>query len=253
MTMLLTLGLIGGGGAALGAVGAATTAAPEPECPPLAADSPSPTDAPPSDRSDPVDTTDAATMDQSQPAGEPSDDPSDDPSDAQGQDEQGEDGQGEDQTCDGADDEDPVPDPDEESEDQDDETPSDGAGDQGVEPSDIDQVERAAECNASAGIDQGGTDADADAAAPTTGLEHAIERVLANCLGNPGAPGLPNALEHLVANAERKAAREAAKAAGEHGDRGEHGNPVEHGNSGEPHGKSGEPHGHSGEHGNPHG
>ncbi len=66
------------------------------------------------------------------------------------------------------------------------------------------------------------------------------------------APGLPNALEHLVVNAERRAARDAAKAAGEHGHPGEHGNASAHGRSGEPHGKSGEPHGHSGEHGNPH-
>ena len=144
-----------------------------------------------------------------------------------------------------------MPDPGEESGDQDDETTSDGAGDAGSEPSDVDPVERAAECNAAAGIEDG-TGGDADTADATTGLEHAIERVLANCLKNPGAPGLPNALEHLVANAERKAAREAAKAAGEHGHPGEHGNASAHGKSGEPHGKSGEPHGHSGEHGNPH-
>ena len=262
MTMLLTLGLIGGGGAALGAVGAATTVAPEAVCPPVATDAPSPSDAPPVGGSDP-DTTDVATTDQGQPAG----DPSDDPSDAQGPDEQadeqadeqGEDDQGEDQTCDEATDADPVPDPDEESEHQDDETTSDGAGDEGAEPSDIDPVERAAACNAAAGIDEGGSGGDAEVANATTGLEHAIERVLANCLKNSGAPGLPNALEHLVANAERKAAREAAKAAGEHGDPDEHRNSSEHGKSGEPHGKSGEPHGksgephgHSGEHGNPH-
>ena len=188
-------------------------------------------------------------MDESQPAGEPGDDSSD----TQGHYEQGEDGQGEDQRCEEAEDEDPVPDPDEGSGGQEDETPSDGAGGEGAAPSDVDQVERAAECNAAAGIDQGGTGGDTDTAAPTTGLEHAIGRVLANCLKNPGAPGLPNALEHLVANAERKAAREATKAAGEHGDPGEHGNAGEHGKSGEPHGKSGEPHGHSGAHGNPHG
>ena len=60
----------------------------------------------------------------------------------------------------------------------------------------------------------------------TTGLDHAIERVLANCIKNPQAPGLLNALRHLVANrdlhaahddekAARKAAHEADKAARE--------------------------------------
>src|SRR6266508_2158896 len=57
----------------------------------------------------------------------------------------------------------------------------------------------------------------------STGLDHAIEVVLANCIKNPQAPGLLNALRHLVANrdkhmahdaemAARRAAREAAKA-----------------------------------------
>jgi len=57
----------------------------------------------------------------------------------------------------------------------------------------------------------------------STGLDHAIEVVLANCIKNPQAPGLLNALRHLVANrdrhaeheaenAERRAAHDAAKA-----------------------------------------
>src|SRR2546426_4448359 len=47
----------------------------------------------------------------------------------------------------------------------------------------------------------------------TTGLDHAIERVLANCIKNPQAPGLLNALRHLVANRERHAAHDEEKAA----------------------------------------
>src|SRR5438132_651681 len=47
----------------------------------------------------------------------------------------------------------------------------------------------------------------------TTGLDHAIEMVLANCIKNPQAPGLLNALQHLVANRDRHAAHDADKAA----------------------------------------
>ena len=47
----------------------------------------------------------------------------------------------------------------------------------------------------------------------TTGLDHAIEMVLANCIKNPQAPGLLNALRHLVANRERHAAHDEEKAA----------------------------------------
>jgi hypothetical protein len=66
--------------------------------------------------------------------------------------------------------------------------------------------------------------------AKVTGLDHAIEVVLANCIKNPQARGLVNALRHLVANrdrhlahrvekAERRATRDAAKAGrgGKHG------------------------------------
>src|SRR5256886_230764 len=42
----------------------------------------------------------------------------------------------------------------------------------------------------------------------TTGLDHAIERVLANCIKNPQSSGLLNALRHLVANRERHAAHD---------------------------------------------
>jgi hypothetical protein len=44
------------------------------------------------------------------------------------------------------------------------------------------------------------------------GLDHAIEVVLANCLKNPQAPGLLNALRHLAENRERKMAHDEAKA-----------------------------------------
>jgi len=85
-----------------------------------------------------------------------------------------------------------------------------------------DPADREAECNDAAGLDASAEGADADV--KTTGLDHAIEVVLANCIKNPQAPGLLNALRHLVQNrdrhiahdaekAARRAAREAAKAA----------------------------------------
>jgi outer membrane biosynthesis protein TonB len=65
-------------------------------------------------------------------------------------------------------------------------------------------ADREAECNTAAGVDPSAT-----AAPPTgeklTGLDNAISHVLENCLKNPQAPGLANALEHLVANQERQA------------------------------------------------
>jgi hypothetical protein len=81
-----------------------------------------------------------------------------------------------------------------------------------------------------------------------TGLAHAINTVEANCEKNLQAPGLVNALTHLVRNWERHQAHEAAKAAGVHGNSGVHGKSGVHGNSGV-HGKSGV-HGNSGSHGN---
>jgi hypothetical protein len=78
-----------------------------------------------------------------------------------------------------------------------------------------------------------------------TGLAHAINTVEANCEKNLQAPGLVNALTHLVKNWERHQAHEAAKAAGVHGNSGEHGNSGVHGNSGS--------HGNSGQHGPPSG
>jgi hypothetical protein len=109
-----------------------------------------------------------------------------------------------------------------------------GAGDETPQPAPpVDPAAREAECNAaagqstaanvpggSAGTTAGGTQADVK----KTGLDHAIEVVLANCIKNPQSQGLVNALRHLVANRDRhlaqqaekdarRAAREAAKAA----------------------------------------
>jgi hypothetical protein len=76
-----------------------------------------------------------------------------------------------------------------------------------------------------------------------TGLAHAIWVVEANCEKNPQAPGLVNALGHLVTNWQRHQAHEAETAAAGHGPPQVHGNGGVHGNSGE-HGNPG--HGPSG-------
>jgi hypothetical protein len=96
-----------------------------------------------------------------------------------------------------------------------------------------DPADREAECNEAAGVSteadgQGGSDgttaSGTQAEVKNTGLNHAIEVVLANCIKNPQSQGLVNALRHLVANRDRhlahqaekdarRAAREAAKAA----------------------------------------
>jgi hypothetical protein len=62
-------------------------------------------------------------------------------------------------------------------------------------------------CNAAAGVD-------VDVASSV--LSHAIRQVLANCLDST-APGLPNALRHLAANARRKAEHDATKMVSGHG------------------------------------
>jgi len=83
-----------------------------------------------------------------------------------------------------------------------------------------------------------------------TGLAHAIWVVEANCEKNPQAPGLVNALNHLVTNWQRHQDHEAEKASDEHGPPAEHGNSAQHGH-GAQHGNTAE-HGNSAEHGNPH-
>jgi hypothetical protein len=108
-----------------------------------------------------------------------------------------------------------------------------GEGDETTQPGDAgDPADREAECKTAAGMStvaggQGGSDGTTDGTpgdVKKTGLDHAIEVVLANCIKNPQAPGLVNALRHLVANRDRhlahqaekdarRAAREAAKTA----------------------------------------
>jgi hypothetical protein len=88
-------------------------------------------------------------------------------------------------------------------------------------------VHTAADCQAQLAAVQGQLPAVQDA----TGLAHAINTVEANCEKNLQAPGLVNALGHLVTNWQRHQAHEAAKAAGVHGNSGVHGNAGVHGNS----------------------
>jgi hypothetical protein len=118
--------------------------------------------------------------------------------------------------------------------------------------------ERADACDEAAGValtHGGASDGTADTQDPIklTGLDNAIAHVLANCLKNPNAPGLVNALEHLVANKAKHEAHAAAKAerkddhtASEHDHGGTHGNPHAEGGSGNAHGGgNGNGHGHA--------
>jgi hypothetical protein len=84
--------------------------------------------------------------------------------------------------------------------------------------------------------DQTGTAPDFSACVGLTGLDNAICRHEGLLQVKPDNPGLTNSLAHLQANAAAQAARQAAKAAGMHGNSG-HGNSG-HGNSGS-HGPSG--------------
>ena len=216
LTMLLTMALLVGGGMALAAVGSVTEADPaEPTCSAAPSEVPVPTDSTTTDEGDgsTTDEGDGSTTDEGD--GSTTD--------------EGDGSTTDDENCDEA--------TDDTSSGED--TTDDSAGDtqDTTPPTDVTDPIREAECNDAAGVDPTVEPA-VDVTTPTTGLDHAIEQVLANCLKNPGAPGLPNALTHLVANAERKAAHDAAKAAGEHGKSGEHGPDAVHGKSGE--------------HGNPH-
>ncbi|MEZ0233930.1 MAG: hypothetical protein ACAH81_03160, partial [Actinomycetota bacterium] len=74
-------------------------------------------------------------------------------------------------------------------------------------------VEREAACLDAAGIEP--SEEDGVEGGDTTkahGLDNAIDHVLANCMKNPQAPGLLNALERLAANRERHEAHEEWKA-----------------------------------------
>jgi hypothetical protein len=71
--------------------------------------------------------------------------------------------------------------------------------------------EREVACNEAAGVVEEPT-AEEPSEEKLTGLDNAIAHVLANCIKNPQAPGLINALTHLVANKGLHEAHEAAKA-----------------------------------------
>lgn len=85
------------------------------------------------------------------------------------------------------------------------EPPEDGEGGDGG--GSVEDAQRVADCEAAAGQSSGG------GGEKLTGLDRAIEQVLENCIKNPQAPGLVNALEHLALNRERKEAREEERAA----------------------------------------
>jgi hypothetical protein len=80
--------------------------------------------------------------------------------------------------------------------------------------------------------DKSGTAPDFSACDGLTGLDNAICRHDALLKVKPDNPGLTNSLAHLQANAAAKAARQAAKAAGSHGNSGTHRNSESHGPSG---------------------
>jgi hypothetical protein len=71
--------------------------------------------------------------------------------------------------------------------------------------------------------DETGTAPDFSACVGVTGLDNAICRHEALLKVKPDNPGLINSLAHLQANAAAHAARDAAKAAGTHGNSGSHG------------------------------
>jgi hypothetical protein len=79
--------------------------------------------------------------------------------------------------------------------------------------------------------DKTGTAPNFSACDGQTGLDNAICRHEALLKVKPDNPGLTNSLAHLQANASAKAAKQAAKAAGTHGNSA-HGNSGSHGLSG---------------------
>lgn len=155
--------------------------------------------------------------------------------------------------------------------DDDDGFDEEGATDDGSEPAETEtDAERGAACMQAAGIEPSEEETGGgDEPVKAYGLDNAIEHVLANCVKNPQAPGLLNALERLSANRERheaheewkterkaerdaaKAERKAEKADGTHGSGKEHGSGGKHGN---PHdgGSNGGGNGQGGSHGNGH-
>lgn len=158
----------------------------------------------------------AAPKDNADECATTQDDNSDTSEESDDQGEQGEDGDDEGESGDT-----------EESDDQGDqgddcdaEDPNDGADESSDESTDAstDPVdpEREAACNEAAGVDPNAEPVPGDDQ-KVTGLDNAIQHVLANCLKNPQAPGLVNALEHLVANQKRHELHDAWKAEHEHG------------------------------------
>jgi hypothetical protein len=113
----------------------------------------------------------------------------------------------------------------EESDDQEDqgedceaEDTEDDSGENGdADSQDSVDPDREASCNEAAGIDPNAKPEPGDDTEKATGLDNAIQHVLANCLKNPQAPGLVNALEHLVANQERHELHDEWRAQHEHG------------------------------------
>ena len=99
------------------------------------------------------------------------------------------------------------------SDDSEGETEDEGEDSEETDDSDPADVERETACLDAAGIEPSeeseGSD---DEATKAHGLDNAIDHVLANCLKNPQAPGLLNALERLAANRERHEAHEEWKA-----------------------------------------
>ncbi|HET6713089.1 MAG TPA: hypothetical protein VFI59_05185 [Actinomycetota bacterium] len=99
-----------------------------------------------------------------------------------------------------------------ESDDGDDSEGETDAGEH-AEEGDDEAAEREAACLDAAGIDSSeGTIEEDGEAREAHGLDNAIEHVLANCLKNPQAPGLLNALQRLADNRERHGAHEEWKA-----------------------------------------
>ena len=97
---------------------------------------------------------------------------------------------------------------------EDPEDSSDESTDASTDPVDPD---REAACNEAAGVDPNAQPEPGAEPEKVTGLDNAIQHVLANCMKNPQAPGLVNALEHLVANQKRHELHDAWKAEHKHG------------------------------------
>jgi hypothetical protein len=102
-----------------------------------------------------------------------------------------------------------------ESQDADDECAADVESEseaEAPESAPVEDPEREAACNDAAGIVEPPAGEQPDPSEKLTGLDNAIAHVLANCIKNPQAPGLINALTHLVANRGEHEAKAAERA-----------------------------------------